>query len=251
MSRTRGINPLTIAFYALAGSMIFLACAFSVQGFFTIGNDLTAQIETWPFLGWIIKLAQQLPHATIIGCILMAYAGLKFWQAKGVPLFEGLLFILGLLAIGAAETLANNVGAIAGFCLFLWINAVQLSAWAGNMAGFSKSWAKNLKPWIVVAYVLEFGVNIFRFPPYGDGNPLTLFNDLRWSLADPALIDWWAFVWMLVSIGSIEFTFVFFLRYLKTVQEEMGRRGQQRAAAPHPAHAARARATAQRRPSNV
>jgi hypothetical protein len=228
MTRTRKLNPFTLCFFALAFAVIFFACAFSVQGFFTIGADLTGYIETWPVLGWIIKLAQQIPHATVFGCVLIFYAGLKFWQAKGVTFFEGVLFVLGLLAIGGAETLANNIGYIAGFCLFLWVNAVQLSVWAGQMAGFSPSWGKNLKPWIVVAYVLEFAVNLFRFPPYGDGNPATLFNDLRWGLVDPALVDWWAFVWMVVSIGAIEFTFVFFLRYLGTVREEMVKRSGQR-----------------------
>lgn len=223
--RNRSYSPATVALFALAALVIFFAGAFSCQAFLTVGADLTSNIETWPFIGWIIKVIRMIPNVQVVGFILMAYCSMRFWKTQGVPLLEGLVFLLGLLFIGGAETLANNVGAIAGFCLFLWVNVVQLSVWAGTMIGFDKSWGKALKPWIVSAYLFELAINIFRFPPYGDGNPLILFDDIRWGILDPALINFWSFLWLIVSIGAVEFTFVFFLKYINTVKLHMaGRR---------------------------
>ena len=220
-------SPATICLFALAALVIFFACAFSMQGFLTLGADLTENVQTWPFIGWVISAIEKIPNVQVIGFILMAYCILRFFKLKGVPLLEGIGFLLGLLFIGGAETLANNVGMIAGFCLFLWVNMVQLSVWAGRMVGFDKSWGKSLKPWIVTAYLLELAINVFRFPPYGDGNPLLLFDDIRWGTLDPSLINGWSFMWMIVSIGAVEFTFVFFLKYLNTVKQQMQSRRSQ------------------------
>ncbi len=219
--RQKSYSPATIALFSLAALVIFFAAAFSMQGFLTLGADLTANIETWPFIGWVIKVIRMIPNVQVVGFILMTYCVMRFWKTKGVPLLEGIVFLLGLLFIGGAETLANNVGAIAGFCLFLWCNVVQLSVWAGTMVGFDKSWGKALKPWIVSAYVFELAINIFRFPPYGDGSPIALFDDIRWGTLDPSLINFWSFLWLIVSIGAVEFTFVFFLKYINTVKEQM------------------------------
>jgi len=214
-----------IAFVSLVILITFFAAAFSMQGFLELGADLTANIDTWPLLGWIIGAIASIPNVQVVGFILAAFIGFKCWKAKGFTFVQVLGLLAAVAMIGGAETLNNNIGAIAGFCLFAWFNAVQLSSWAGQIAGFNASWARDLKPYIVFFYLAEVGINLVRFPPYGDGQLGTFFSDLQYGALDPALIQWSNLAWMFISVAAVEATAVFFIKYCHAIRRQLEGRG--------------------------
>lgn len=207
---------------ALACLITYFAASFSMQGFLTVGANLTSEIDTWPLLSWVIGVIRIVSNAPILGFMLAAFVIFKCWRTKGITTGNGLLMLLAILLIGGAETLNNNVGAIAGFCLFCWFNAVQLSSWAGKVAGFNASWARELKPYIVFFYIAEIAINLVRFPPYADGKLGTFFSDMSYQALDPSLILWENLAWLVVAVVAVEGTAVFFIKFSESVRKQLG-----------------------------
>lgn len=214
-------SPSALGLMTLGVISTYIAIAFSIQGFLTLGSDLTANIDTWPMLGWGIQIIKEIPSGRLVGFAVGGFLIFKCIKAKGISKPHAIALMFCALLIGGAETFNNNVGAIVGGTLFLWFNFVQLSSLVGRLAGFHPTWGRELKPYIAGFYIAEFLINLWRFPPYADGRASTFLMDAADGVLDGDLIRWQNLAWMIVSVIAVEATAVFFIKCCKAAQNSV------------------------------
>lgn len=224
MAKTNKYSPATISFFVITGLAVFFACTFSMQGFLDLGMSMATKIETWPVLGWLIDRVADIPNAKIVGFIILAFAGLQAYKSNGVGLIELIGLLIGVLLIGGVETLSNNIGSVFGFILFLWFNVVELAWLAGWLLGFQSDWGDQFAGHTAFAYIAETGINLVRFPSYGDGTLKYLLNDIQAGVVSVDSILWENLVLVLCSVVAVEFTFVFFVKFTNSVYIAMKNR---------------------------
>lgn len=211
-----------MAGWALVALTVLFAVAFSCQGFLTLGGDLMARIPSIPGSGWVASQLASLPHLKVLGFVALALAVLNLIKSRTVSPGVMLLSLAGFILVGGLGLISANAGAIFGFVLFLWFNVVQLSSAAGVLIGFSPKWAVDLRKYIVFAYIGEFAVNLVRFSPYDDGRFTTLLSDISTGTVDASLIRLEDIAMMFISVIAVEFTFVFFVKFLDAVNKAQG-----------------------------
>lgn len=219
----RKVKTSQVLITTLVVLTVYFMCSFSATGWLNLGSYIADFIPVFPGLGFLSGILRVTRFNKLISFILFAYVGFQAWKNKGLNPLDILLLLVGFYVAGGVEALRGSPGMVLGACFWAWANFVQLSPWFGKMAGFRPNWAKDLMPYRVGAYIVEFIVNLLQYPPYGDGRIGDLMSDISYQTVDMARFRPDLLLMMIASIFAVEASFVFITKIVYAIRGETQR----------------------------
>lgn len=208
--RENAPGVMSMMFWVMAIGAVFIVCAFNLQPWFVIGQDVADQIFLVPFLGWLGRALLGVSGAKVIG-IVCGIVGYSLIRSKRWVIGISLIAI-ALALLGTGTTLVENLGSVAGFILWGWVTWVQVMPMIARVLGGDyAAWKAKLRRYRNWAYLIEFTVCFFRFPVYADGDLGLLFSDLANFTLNPADLSVLNSLRLMGSVLAVELTIKFLI----------------------------------------
>jgi hypothetical protein len=210
---------------------LFFISLYGMQPYLEIGALIAGKIHIVPGQSLILDSPFRPGIVRIAGAAIFLWAVVSLirqYNAKKLGIWNGALFcvisIFGFRLAAMAVPLLENIGNTIGLLGWATIQLIEVSSilyclFAGSNPGLvsQQSGQALLVFYASGAYVAEVFINLYRFPPYADGNLDVIWRHFRLNAWDENLFSLGNVIWGVFSIVGFEMFFCFLLSSLCVV----------------------------------